>query len=68
MGLVITEIDNRLGKHTTDLVLKVEIEGIVAEFQLAMSFNVTENEFSHKIFELLRSKSYSITSTIKIFN
>ena len=42
-NIQIVEIDNRLEKITTDLVLKIRMEDLVCEFQLALKFNQAEN-------------------------
>lgn len=42
-NIQIVEIDNRLEKITTDLVLKIKMEDLVCEFQLALKFNQAEN-------------------------
>ena len=67
-GFKVVEIENRLGKNTKDLVFKIEIGGIIAEFQLAYQFNVVKNEFNHKIFELCRSKFFTVVETLNVFN
>ncbi len=67
----IVEIDNRLesDKGTSDLVLKILIGGSVAELQLAFnSDNLAAYEFSHKIYELLRSPFFSPLTMLKRFN
>ena len=60
------EIDNRLEKITTDLVLKIRMEDLVCEFQLALKFNQAENEIHHKMYEVERSKVF--TPVTMLFN
>ncbi len=54
-GFEITEIDNRLGKETKDLVFKIMIEGIVCEFQMALENDSNQYNFSHSFYEIKRS-------------
>lgn len=55
----LVEIDNRLNGRTKDLVLKIKIEDLVCEFQLALFFKQAENEIDHKMYEMCRSKILS---------
>lgn len=54
-GFEITEIDNRLGKETKDLVFKIMIDGIVCEFQMALENDGNQYNFSHSFYEIRRS-------------
>ena len=65
-NIQIVEIDNRLEKITTDLVLKIRMEDLVCEFQLALNFNQAENEIHHKMYEVERSKVF--TPVTMLFN
>ena len=58
-SIQIVEVDNRLSKITTDLVLKIRMEDLVCEFQLALKFNQAENEIHHKMYEVERSKVFT---------
>jgi len=58
-NIQIVEVDNRLSKITTDLVLKIRMGDLVCEFQLALKFNQAENEIHHKMYEVERSKVFT---------
>lgn len=59
---MIVEVENRLKGITNDVVVKIKIRKIVAEFQL-MYFQykneTTQNAIYHKMYEIGRSKVYS---------
>ena len=44
------EIDNRLSKGNSDLVMKILFGSTIAELQLAKDLNTAEYEFSHKLY------------------
>lgn len=73
-GIRITEIDNRLGKETKDLVFKICIDGIVCELQLAMESDGNQYHFSHCLYEIKRSPlgcifgSYLFLSKFDVLN
>jgi hypothetical protein len=67
-GIEIIEIDNRLRKGTSDLVLKILFGKVVAELQLVINLNAAEYQFNHKIYELLRSKFFSPLAQLIHFN
>ena len=48
--------------------LKILIGQTVAEMQLVIDLNVASYEFSHKIFELVRSKFFTPLTTLQYFN
>ena len=62
----LVEVDNRLtGKtNTSDLVMKILLGNTVAELQLAYLNNAAAYEFSHKLYELQRSKFFSPLTTL----
>ena len=64
------ELDNRLHGEvkTSDIVLKILIKKTIAELQLPIDFDVAENEFAHKIYEITRSKFFSPFTMLKIIN
>ncbi len=67
----LVEVDNRLKSllGTSDLVLKILIDQSVAELQLVIdSDNIAAYEFSHKIYELVRSPFFSPLTMLKRFN
>lgn len=69
-GIKIVELDNRLrGKTgTSDVVLKILVGRTVAELQLVIDLNIASYEFSHKIYEITRSKFYTPLTMLKVMN
>lgn len=66
----IIEIDNRLkGKTgTSDIVLKIIMDQTIAQLQLVIDLNVASYQFSHKLYEISRSKFYSPLTMLKVIN
>lgn len=62
------EIDNRLKKGTSDLVLKILFGSIVAEMQLVINLSASDYAFAHKLYELQRSKFFSPLTQLSIMN
>ncbi len=67
-GLRLFEVDNRLKKDTSDLVIKIIIGNVVAEFQLVKEANIADYDFNHKIYELKRSKFFTPLTQLMILN
>ena len=53
---------------TKDLVLIIKMETVIAELQLVLKLESAANEFNHKIYELQRSKVYSMIPNLFIHN
>jgi hypothetical protein len=51
-GYQICETDNKLNGDAQSFVFKIKINDIVAEFQLALEFDLTRFEFGHAIYEI----------------
>lgn len=66
--LKLIEIDNRLRKGTSDLVLKILFGDVIAEMQLVINMNSADYDFSHKLYELKRAKFYSPLTQLAFFN
>ena len=49
-GIKLIEIDNRLNKENSDLVMKILFGNTIAELQLVKDLNTAEYEFSHKLY------------------
>lgn len=64
----IVEEKDRLNGKTKDLVLIIKMENVIAELQLVLKLDSVSNEFNHKIYELQRSKLYSIIPNLFIHN
>ena len=64
----IIEEKNQLYGKTKDLVLIIKLENVVSELQLVLKLNSVSNEFKHKIYELQRSKVYSMIPNLFIHN
>jgi hypothetical protein len=64
----IIEEKNQLYGKTKDLVLIIKLENVVSELQLALKLNSVSNEFKHKIYELQRSKVYTMIPNLFIHN
>lgn len=65
------EIDNRLqddDKGTSDLVMKILVGDVIAELQLVIDLDSAEYEFSHKLYELKRSKFFSPLTQLSVLN
>jgi hypothetical protein len=67
-GLRLIEIDNRLGKSNSDLVMKILFGNTIAELQLVKDLNTAQYEFSHKLYELQRSKFFTPLTQLYILN
>jgi len=67
-SIKLIEIDNRLRKGTSDLTLKLLFGSVVAELQLVINLKAAEYEFSHKIYELVRSKFFSPICQLSTLN
>ena len=59
---------NKLYGKTKDLVPIINLEKVVAELQLVLKLDSVSNEFNHKIYELQRSKLYSMVPNLLIHN
>ncbi|CAM5998959.1 unnamed protein product [Sphagnum balticum] len=69
----IVQVENRLypqvGKpNTSDLVLKIQLDNVVIELQLALKFDEAQNNFAHKLYEIGRSKFFSSMTMLKSIN
>lgn len=64
----VVEIDNRLRKGTSDLVLKILYGDVIAEMQLVINLNAADYEFSHKLYELQRCKLFTPLTQLAIAN
>ena len=64
----VIRIKNRLKGKTSDLVINFLIGKTICELQFGIEFAVTDNEFNHKIYELLRSKFFSPLMMLKKLN
>ena len=67
----LVEIDNRLqddDKGTSDLVMKILVGDVIAELQLVIDLDSAEYEFSHKLYELKRSKFFSPLTQLSVLN
>ena len=62
------EVKDRLAKNTKDLVMIIQFEESVAEFQFALKLDSVSNEFNHKIYELKRSQVYSPIANLFVMN
>ena len=62
----IIEEKNKLYGKTKDLVLIIKMEAVIAELQLVLKLDSVSNEFNHKIYELQRSKVYSMIPNLFI--
>ena len=67
-GIKLIEIDNRLNKGNSDLVMKILFGSTIAELQLVKDLNTAEYEFSHKLYELQRSKFFTPLTQLAILN
>ena len=54
-NLEIIEVRNRINRKTRDVVVKVEVKGMVGEIQLCLEYDRNLNEFNHEIYEIKRS-------------
>jgi len=54
-SIKLIEVKNRLRKGTSDLSLKLLFGSVVAELELVINLKAVAYEFSHKIYELVRS-------------
>ena len=64
----IIEEKNKLYGKTKDLVLIIKLETVISELQLVFKLDSVSNEFNHKIYELQRSKVYSMIPNLFIHN
>ena len=64
----IIEEKNKLYGKTKDLVLITKLETVMSELQLVLKLDSVSNEFNHKIYELKRSKVYSMIPNLFIHN
>jgi hypothetical protein len=64
----VIEEKNKLYGKTKDLVLIIKLENVVSELQLVLKLDSVSNEFNHKIYELQRSKVYSMIPNLFIHN
>ena len=64
----IIEEKNKLYGKTKDLVLIIKLETVISELQLVLKLDSVSNEFNHKIYELQRSKVYSMIPNLFIHN
>ena len=64
----IIEEKNKLYGKTKDLVLITKLETVISELQLVLKLDSVSNEFNHKIYELQRSKVYSMIPNLFIHN
>jgi hypothetical protein len=55
--LQILIIKNRLNLGTKDVSLNIRVGTIVCEVQLALMFDKSDNEFNHKLYEIIRDPS-----------
>jgi hypothetical protein len=67
-GYLLLEVKNRLKQKTSDLCLKIQLGSVITELQLAIDFKFVDNEFNHKLYELLRSNFYSPLTMLFLFN
>lgn len=67
-GLRLIEVDNRLAKGNSDLVLKVLFGSTIAELQLVKDLNTADYEFSHKLYELQRSQFFTPLTQLSLLN
>ncbi len=66
--LKLIEIDNRLRKGTSDLVLKILFGDVIAEMQLVIDLNASDYAFAHKLYELQRSQFFTPLTQLYIMN
>ncbi len=66
--LRLIEIDNRLRKGTSDLVLKILFGDMIAEMQLVIDLNASNYAFAHKLYELQRSQFFTPLTQLYIMN
>ena len=64
----IIEIDNRLQKQNSDLVLKLLYGNVIAELQLVIDLESAEYEFAHKLYELVRSKFFTQLAQLTVLS
>ncbi len=62
--LQIVVIKNRLNLGTKDVLLNIKFHNIVCEVQLALIFDKSDNEFNHKLYELIRDPAGVIMASL----
>ncbi len=67
-GFRVIQVDNRLRKGTSDLVLKVLLGNVIAEMQLVINLDISEYSFAHKLYQLQRSKFFTPLTQLSILN
>lgn len=66
--LKLIEIDNRLSKGTSDLVLTILFGDVITEMKLVIDLNSQDYAFANKLYELQRPKFYTPLTQLYIMN
>jgi hypothetical protein len=61
-------IKNRLNLGTKDVLLNIKFQNIVCEVQLALEFDKSDNEFNHKLYELIRDPAGMILACLLLIS
>jgi hypothetical protein len=64
----IIEEKNKLFGKTKHLILITKLGTVISELQLVLKLDSVSNEFNHKIYELQRSKVYSMLLNLFVHN